>query len=705
MFFSSESAQPYDRHLNPMDTRPTSQLPQDDEQVVEMVDSCSLNNVPVLSKSGSDSSVSQESSFQCSSTSFHNNPMNELAPTNFANFNKSNLPPTETMETDRETTACVVCGDSNAVAKHYGVLACLGCKGFFRRTLKKADQYECMKNDNCIIDKRERNGCRACRFRRCLESGMDPSAVRPDRDFTGRQQTIRLQVPAKRSKSTTSEKKKDEKSKLKITTDKDETWKRLPVEMRTMIMTLMNIEIKISRGDTMNDASKVYPLHINTIREIIENPVKLSGKRTEMRYEPYRRAQNSEFQVIVYRRLIAAIDWVECLSEMMEDGGLTIEDKIMLVKNCFGPLMLFKNAARTALVTKDENILCVCNFAYVPRNMGTTYDDAYHLDNGLVGRMLDELVSPMRKISISEEELVSLSAIIVLNPMARDLTEKGVAKIGLLRNRIQDTLFQYLKETYPDSTPVQRFGNLLLYLPILTSLANIVSENIRFAQTFSPLGDVPLFTSLFGCFPVEPFFDTQSSTSTNGAVLRKSVEVQTDMTMKKKVRTASFQSYSNLQKMPTKRRLPSSFTSPVENESIHEFRLLQAPCSYTLTEMFDDRMNDASPPTQQSTEQHNLLTPQAPHPPIHFCASAPQLFHAAQQQQTSDFVNQLQFCDKRFCAPQPSNQPLQPANYRPYHTVGPWNFNSSTPAAQSFGFATTHFPSQSQLSTQQPTSQ
>lgn len=32
-----------------------------------------------------------------------------------------------------------------------------------------------------------------------------------------------------------------------------------------------------------------------------------------------------------------------------------------------------------------------------------------------------------------------------------------------------------------------------------------MSENLRFAQTFSTLGEIPLLTSIFGCFPVEPF--------------------------------------------------------------------------------------------------------------------------------------------------------------------------------------------------------
>lgn len=84
-------------------------------------------------------------------------------------------------------------------------------------------------------------------------------------------------------------------------------------------------------------------------------------------------AKNEELLGVVSRRLVAAIDWILNLSDIM--GGLDVEDKICLVKSCFGPLMLLKNAARTAMVTKNTEILCVCNFAYVPRNMTGQYGD------------------------------------------------------------------------------------------------------------------------------------------------------------------------------------------------------------------------------------------------------------------------------------------------------------------------------------------
>lgn len=85
-------------------------------------------------------------------------------------------------------------------------------------------------------------------------------------------------------------------------------------------------------------------------------------------------ARNEEFSAIVYRRLIAAIDWVNLLAEMMTDG-LSTEDKIVLVKSAFGPLTLFKCSARTAAATKNDNVLCLCNFAYVPRDIAKAYSD------------------------------------------------------------------------------------------------------------------------------------------------------------------------------------------------------------------------------------------------------------------------------------------------------------------------------------------
>ncbi|XP_019467234.2 retinoic acid receptor RXR-alpha-A-like [Meleagris gallopavo] len=56
--------------------------------------------------------------------------------------------------------------------KHYGVYSCEGCKGFFKRTIRKDLSYSCRDNRDCVVDKRQRNRCQYCRYQKCLASGM-----------------------------------------------------------------------------------------------------------------------------------------------------------------------------------------------------------------------------------------------------------------------------------------------------------------------------------------------------------------------------------------------------------------------------------------------------------------------------------------------------------------------------------------------------
>uniref|UniRef100_A0A8C1PE67 Nuclear receptor subfamily 1, group D, member 4b n=1 Tax=Cyprinus carpio TaxID=7962 RepID=A0A8C1PE67_CYPCA len=73
---------------------------------------------------------------------------------------------------------CKVCGDI-ASGFHYGVHACEGCKGFFRRSIQQNIHYKmCVKNESCLIMRMNRNRCQHCRFKKCLSVGMSRDAVR-----------------------------------------------------------------------------------------------------------------------------------------------------------------------------------------------------------------------------------------------------------------------------------------------------------------------------------------------------------------------------------------------------------------------------------------------------------------------------------------------------------------------------------------------
>ncbi|BES88371.1 ultraspiracle [Nesidiocoris tenuis] len=78
---------------------------------------------------------------------------------------------------------CSICGD-RASGKHYGVYSCEGCKGFFKRTVRKDLSYACREDKQCLVDKRQRNRCQYCRYQKCLSMGMKREAVQEERQRT-----------------------------------------------------------------------------------------------------------------------------------------------------------------------------------------------------------------------------------------------------------------------------------------------------------------------------------------------------------------------------------------------------------------------------------------------------------------------------------------------------------------------------------------
>ncbi|XP_061605423.1 retinoic acid receptor alpha-B-like [Phyllopteryx taeniolatus] len=75
---------------------------------------------------------------------------------------------------------CFVCQDKSS-GYHYGVSACEGCKGFFRRSIQKNMAYTCHRDKVCVINKVTRNRCQSCRLQKCLDVGMSKELVRNDR--------------------------------------------------------------------------------------------------------------------------------------------------------------------------------------------------------------------------------------------------------------------------------------------------------------------------------------------------------------------------------------------------------------------------------------------------------------------------------------------------------------------------------------------
>ncbi|RUS70731.1 hypothetical protein EGW08_021509 [Elysia chlorotica] len=84
------------------------------------------------------------------------------------------------MQFEQKYEPCVVCGD-RASGRHYGAISCEGCKGFFKRSIRKQLGYACRGARDCPVNKLHRNRCQYCRLQKCLSVGMRSESVQQER--------------------------------------------------------------------------------------------------------------------------------------------------------------------------------------------------------------------------------------------------------------------------------------------------------------------------------------------------------------------------------------------------------------------------------------------------------------------------------------------------------------------------------------------
>ncbi|XP_050311559.1 steroid hormone receptor ERR2 isoform X2 [Anthonomus grandis grandis] len=150
----------------------TTQQPIISENIIQSSDGLEYHDTYEMMKISHRSPVSPERQY-CSSTT---------QPHTDSGHNELDVKP----EDDSPRRLCLVCGDF-ASGFHYGVASCEACKAFFKRTIQGNIEYTCPASGDCEINKRRRKACQACRFRKCLRSGMLKEGVRLDRVRGGRQ--------------------------------------------------------------------------------------------------------------------------------------------------------------------------------------------------------------------------------------------------------------------------------------------------------------------------------------------------------------------------------------------------------------------------------------------------------------------------------------------------------------------------------------
>uniref|UniRef100_A0A2M4BH37 Putative hepatocyte nuclear factor 4 n=1 Tax=Anopheles marajoara TaxID=58244 RepID=A0A2M4BH37_9DIPT len=314
---------------------------------------------------------------------------------------------------------CAICCD-RATGKHYGAASCDGCKGFFRRSVRKNHTYSCRFSRNCVVDKDKRNQCRYCRLKKCFKAGMKKEAVQNERD------RISCRKPS---------------------TDDKSTINGLSVKF------LLRAE-NFSRhfGAALDDANDGDEADLSSKRFASINDVCDSMKQ----------------------QLLILVEWAKSIPAFAE---LQLDDQVALLRAHAGEHLLL-GLSRRSMHLQDMLLLgnnCIITKQCPDANMSP------NLDISRIGaRIIDELVSAMKEIQIDDSELACIKALVFFDPSAKGLNEP--AKIKSLRHQVLNNLEDYISDKLYDSRG--RFGEILLLLPVLQSITWQMIQQIELAKMF-----------------------------------------------------------------------------------------------------------------------------------------------------------------------------------------------------------------------------
>ncbi|MCJ8741178.1 hypothetical protein PDJAM_G00067750 [Pangasius djambal] len=338
---------------------------------------------------------------------------------------------------------CAICGDRSS-GKHYGVYSCEGCKGFFKRTVRKDLTYTCRDNKDCVIDKRQRNRCQYCRYQKCLAMGM--------------KREVFLHTAVQEERQRAKDRNENEVESSSSANEDMPVEKILEAELAVEPKTETYIETNLgvpsnSPNDPVTNICQAADKQLFTLVEW--------AKRIPHFSELPLDDQVTAFVTYAMGRpcctviVIDLTSWNELLIASFSHRSIAVKDGILLATG----LHVHRNSAHSA-------------------GVGAIFD-----------RVLTELVSKMRDMQMDKTELGCLRAIVLFNPDSKGLSNPS--EVEALREKVYASLEAYCKQRYPDQPG--RFAKLLLRLPALRSIGLKCLEHLFF---FKLIGDTPIDTFL-----------------------------------------------------------------------------------------------------------------------------------------------------------------------------------------------------------------
>ncbi|XP_069190126.1 orphan steroid hormone receptor 2 isoform X7 [Procambarus clarkii] len=420
---------------------------------------------------------------------------------------------------------CVVCGD-RASGRHYGAISCEGCKGFFKRSIRKQLGYTCRGNKTCEVTKHHRNRCQYCRLQKCLAMGMRSDCKNDTKDLY---KTVQSERKPNSYLSTGDRQDKEGSPPLSMnplvgfeSPSPTMTSSKTPVvgkdipsqpptslaELHLQMAKAFEEWTESSNGDGQRDDDSPATngdgdRHTNDkhVKRALENLSKLNGSEngdcddneSNSTYEldgplladslvPFNLTAPSPMPAYLNvhyicesasRLLFLSVHWArniptfQCLSQ---------ETQVTLVRGCWSELFTLGMAQCNRIMSLNTILTAIVSHLTQAAAGEKLTPSRFKQVSEHISRLQD-FVTAMSKLQPDEHEYAYLKTIVLFQ--YENVQGGKRNQIERLQERAAQELRHHVDDSYPD-TP-ERFSRLLLKLPTLKALQPQVMEELFFA--------------------------------------------------------------------------------------------------------------------------------------------------------------------------------------------------------------------------------
>ncbi|NXR48029.1 VDR protein, partial [Hippolais icterina] len=394
-------------------------------------------------------------------------------------------------DSERIPRICGVCGD-RATGFHFNAMTCEGCKGFFRRSMKRKAMFTCPFNGDCHITKDNRRHCQACRLKRCVDIGMMKEFILTDEEVQRKREMILKRKEEEALRESLKPKLSEEQQKVinvlleahRKTYDPtyaDFTKFRPPVRSHGSSRGATKSSSLLTQDLSSEDSSDLFGSEaFSTFPDSVEPPPFPSLELPEEQDESS--SMNLEFSQLSMLPHLAdlvsySIQKVIGFAKMIPGfRDLSAEDQIVLLKcSAIEVIMLRSNQSFTL-----EDMSWTCGSSDFKYRVSDVTQAGHSMD------LLEPLVKfqvGLKKLNLHEEEHVLLMAICILSPDRPGVREP--LRVEALQERLSEVLQSYIRARHPPP------GSRLLYAKMIQKLADLRSLNEEHSRQYRCLSFQP----------------------------------------------------------------------------------------------------------------------------------------------------------------------------------------------------------------------